>query len=186
MNSTSGESWSKGAGLGTPATPLPQGLYHAFQVVTSPEVNQPIKHTNGSAASEDVQQPATQETAGNAQLEPTYPPSTPPPSVSRARDEIDPQGEQFYSPTAAELYQQSQVISPQAQAASPSAHSPNPQAEEDDPTSRLPPVMQVEKQTVTSNATQSASTNRRKTEAHFACPVPGCGSTFTRRFNLRG
>ncbi|CAA7261695.1 unnamed protein product [Cyclocybe aegerita] len=27
---------------------------------------------------------------------------------------------------------------------------------------------------------------RRRNEAHFVCPVPGCGSTFTRRFNLRG
>ncbi|KII92744.1 hypothetical protein PLICRDRAFT_483543 [Plicaturopsis crispa FD-325 SS-3] len=51
---------------------------------------------------------------------------------------------------------------------------------------RLPPIMQVEKQQVTTTATQAASTSRRKNEAHFMCPVPGCGSTFTRRFNLRG
>lgn len=51
---------------------------------------------------------------------------------------------------------------------------------------RLPPIMQVEKQQVTTSATQLASASRRRNEAHFACPVPGCGSTFTRRFNLRG
>lgn len=51
---------------------------------------------------------------------------------------------------------------------------------------RLPPILQVEKQQVTSSATQIASANRRRNEAHFVCPVPGCGSTFTRRFNLRG
>ncbi|KAG6833526.1 hypothetical protein H0H87_005177 [Tephrocybe sp. NHM501043] len=51
---------------------------------------------------------------------------------------------------------------------------------------RLPPIMQVEKQQVTTSATQLASASRRRNEAHFVCPVPGCGSTFTRRFNLRG
>src|SRR3984957_1549760 len=51
---------------------------------------------------------------------------------------------------------------------------------------RLPPILQVEKQQVTSSATQMASSLRRRNEAHFVCPVPGCGSTFTRRFNLRG
>ncbi|KAJ3969055.1 hypothetical protein EV361DRAFT_373973 [Lentinula raphanica] len=51
---------------------------------------------------------------------------------------------------------------------------------------RLPPILQVEKQQVTTSATQLASASRRRNEANFACPVPGCGSTFTRRFNLRG
>ena len=51
---------------------------------------------------------------------------------------------------------------------------------------RLPPILQVEKQHVTTSATQAASASRRRNEAHFMCPVPGCGSTFTRRFNLRG
>lgn len=51
---------------------------------------------------------------------------------------------------------------------------------------RLPPILQVEKQQVTTSATQAASASRRRNEAHFQCPVPGCGSTFTRRFNLRG
>lgn len=43
-----------------------------------------------------------------------------------------------------------------------------------------PPV-----QTVTTSATQAASASRRKNDAHFVCPVPGCGSHFTRQFNLR-
>ncbi|KAF8331118.1 uncharacterized protein EI90DRAFT_3016550 [Cantharellus anzutake] len=51
---------------------------------------------------------------------------------------------------------------------------------------RLPPIMQVEKHVVTTTATQQASASRRRNDALFKCPVPGCGSTFTRRFNLRG
>ncbi|KAJ7647127.1 hypothetical protein FB45DRAFT_734279, partial [Roridomyces roridus] len=47
---------------------------------------------------------------------------------------------------------------------------------------RLPPILQVEKQQVTTSATQIASASRRRNEAHFVCPVPNCGSTFTRRF----
>lgn len=44
----------------------------------------------------------------------------------------------------------------------------------------------VTKQTVTSERTAGASHRRRKQEANFLCPVPGCGSTFTRSFNLKG
>lgn len=44
----------------------------------------------------------------------------------------------------------------------------------------------VSKQNVTTTATAEASERRRKTDANFACPVPGCGSTFTRHFNLKG
>lgn len=46
--------------------------------------------------------------------------------------------------------------------------------------------IQVTKQTVTSERTAGASHRRRKQEANFLCPVPGCGSTFTRSFNLKG
>lgn len=46
--------------------------------------------------------------------------------------------------------------------------------------------IQVTKQTVTSERTAGASHRRRKQEANFMCPVPGCGSTFTRSFNLKG
>jgi len=38
----------------------------------------------------------------------------------------------------------------------------------------------------TTTVTAEASERRRKTDANFACPVPGCGRTFTRHFNLKG
>lgn len=44
----------------------------------------------------------------------------------------------------------------------------------------------VTKPNVTTTATAEASERRRKTDANFACPVLGCGSTFTRHFNLKG
>ncbi|WWC70257.1 uncharacterized protein I206_104207 [Kwoniella pini CBS 10737] len=44
----------------------------------------------------------------------------------------------------------------------------------------------VAKQKVTSVATEVASTSRRTNSGVFRCPVPGCGSTFTRHFNLKG
>ncbi|KAF8517704.1 hypothetical protein BU17DRAFT_34288, partial [Hysterangium stoloniferum] len=42
------------------------------------------------------------------------------------------------------------------------------------------------KKLVTTKATHDASSARRKNEAGFVCPVEGCGSTFTRSFNLKG
>ncbi|KZT41816.1 hypothetical protein SISSUDRAFT_968381, partial [Sistotremastrum suecicum HHB10207 ss-3] len=39
---------------------------------------------------------------------------------------------------------------------------------------------------VTTRATVQASQVRRTSHAPFTCPVPGCGSTFTRHFNLKG
>ena len=48
------------------------------------------------------------------------------------------------------------------------------------------PASLVSKPNVTTTATAEASERRRKTDANFACPVPGCGSTFTRHFNLKG
>jgi hypothetical protein len=48
------------------------------------------------------------------------------------------------------------------------------------------PQMHVSKPNVTTGRTANASHKRRKQEANFACPVPGCGSTFTRSFNLKG
>jgi len=47
-------------------------------------------------------------------------------------------------------------------------------------------LVTVSKQTVTSERTAGASHRRRKQDANFLCPVPGCGSTFTRSFNLKG
>ncbi|KAG5350526.1 hypothetical protein C0989_010712 [Termitomyces sp. Mn162] len=46
--------------------------------------------------------------------------------------------------------------------------------------------MTVSKPNVTTGRTANASQKRRKQEANFVCPVPGCGSTFTRSFNLKG
>lgn len=86
----------------------------------------------------------------------------------------------YYTPTAAELYNQALA----------STSTPVPDASGHYSSSsgvpRLPPILQVEKKQVTTSATQAASASRRRNEAHFICPVPGCGSTFTRRFNLRG
>ena len=48
----------------------------------------------------------------------------------------------------------------------------------------LPP--QIPKVNVTTGRTANASHRRRKQDANFACTVPGCGSTFTRGFNLKG
>ncbi|KAI5450516.1 hypothetical protein NCC49_002973 [Naganishia albida] len=39
---------------------------------------------------------------------------------------------------------------------------------------------------VTTPATEMASRGRRTSDGLFECPVPGCGSTFTRQFNLKG
>ncbi|TDL19978.1 hypothetical protein BD410DRAFT_726501 [Rickenella mellea] len=50
----------------------------------------------------------------------------------------------------------------------------------------MQPAVQVARQNVTTHATADASQRRRRTEANFVCPVPGCGSTFTRHFNLKG
>jgi hypothetical protein len=44
----------------------------------------------------------------------------------------------------------------------------------------------VARPNVTTSATADASMKRRINDAKFACPVPGCGSTFTRHFNLKG
>ncbi|GLB40533.1 putative zinc finger, C2H2 type [Lyophyllum shimeji] len=47
-------------------------------------------------------------------------------------------------------------------------------------------MVSVSKPNVTTGRTANASQRRRKQEATFVCPVPGCGSTFTRSFNLKG
>jgi hypothetical protein len=46
--------------------------------------------------------------------------------------------------------------------------------------------MPVSRPNVTTTATADASMKRRINDAKFQCPVPGCGSTFTRHFNLKG
>ena len=44
----------------------------------------------------------------------------------------------------------------------------------------------VAKSYVTTGRTANASRIRRKQDANFMCPIPSCGSTFTRSFNLKG
>ncbi|KAF7315502.1 hypothetical protein MIND_00065500 [Mycena indigotica] len=100
----------------------------------------------------------------------------------------EPPPSQYYHPTAAELYQSTQhgpPASPGADALLPGGPGLNHYPSVNGALS-LPRILQVEKQQVTTSATQLASASRRRNEAHFICPVPGCGSTFTRRFNLRG
>ncbi|KAJ7607030.1 hypothetical protein DFH06DRAFT_924515, partial [Mycena polygramma] len=41
-------------------------------------------------------------------------------------------------------------------------------------------------QNMTTMGTSKVSQNRRTQEASFLCPVPGCGSAFTRSSNLKG
>ena len=48
------------------------------------------------------------------------------------------------------------------------------------------PAAIVARPNVTTSATADASMKRRINDAKFVCPVPGCGSTFTRHFNLKG
>lgn len=98
----------------------------------------------------------------------------------------------FVAQTAAEIYNRSREVSaaPSSTSGEPSSHQPGGAGANHYPSSggvpRLPPILQVERLQVTTSATQMASASRRRNEAHFVCPVPGCGSTFTRRFNLRG
>ncbi|THH17909.1 hypothetical protein EW146_g3007 [Bondarzewia mesenterica] len=54
------------------------------------------------------------------------------------------------------------------------------------PGSRVSTPLPVAKPNVTTTATADASMKRRINEAKFVCDVPGCGSTFTRHFNLKG
>ncbi|KAG2015390.1 zinc finger and SCAN domain-containing protein 5, variant 2 [Coprinopsis cinerea AmutBmut pab1-1] len=116
---------------------------------------------------------------------------SPPPPGGQAPPKRSPKSSSdlFLAPNAAELYNHAQGLgltnnppNPDAAMTGPGAnHYPSANG-----VTRLPPILQVEKQQVTTSATQMASASRRRNEAHFQCPVPGCGSTFTRRFNLRG
>ncbi|KAJ6499062.1 hypothetical protein C8R45DRAFT_980946 [Mycena sanguinolenta] len=111
----------------------------------------------------------------------------PPQEPGQPHPEAPPEA-QYYQPSAAELYARSGAAAPPPLGAETDVpggpgvnHYPSANG-----VPRLPPILQVEKQQVTTSATQAASASRRRNEAHFVCPVPGCGSTFTRRFNLRG
>ena len=96
----------------------------------------------------------------------------------------------FVAQTAAEIYNRSREVSAAPSPTSAESSQSGGAGANHYPSSggvpRLPPILQVERLQVTTSATQMASASRRRNEAHFVCPVPGCGSTFTRRFNLRG
>ncbi|OSD06852.1 hypothetical protein PYCCODRAFT_1422403 [Trametes coccinea BRFM310] len=134
------------------------------------------------------QLPPPSSLAGPSVSSSTYPPPAPR-TMPRTGDEAQ------RAPQAALLYAQSQQLPPiqsstipappRSRSSSLLAASTYQQSSSSN-VPRLPPIMQVEKQQVTTSATQAASASRRRNEANFVCPVPGCGSTFTRRFNLRG
>ncbi|KAI0268775.1 hypothetical protein BC834DRAFT_952113 [Gloeopeniophorella convolvens] len=97
--------------------------------------------------------------------------------------------EAYYAPAPAALFSHAQTLpsaSPPPLSAVSTVSSPTASPATPGTVCRLPPIFQVERQQVTTSATQAASASRRRNEANFLCPVPGCGSTFTRRFNLRG
>ncbi|KAF8973115.1 hypothetical protein BDZ97DRAFT_1779479 [Flammula alnicola] len=141
--------------------------------------------------------------------------STIPQPIMNNQQRHSPKPDAYYPPNALQLYTQAQQPQQQQPQQPQHAPQPQPQSQTSTPSSptmaaaasaestatggaganhypsstgvpRLPPILQVEKQQVTTSATQLASASRRRNEAHFVCPVPGCGSTFTRRFNLRG
>ncbi|KAF8210543.1 hypothetical protein K438DRAFT_1904012 [Mycena galopus ATCC 62051] len=103
------------------------------------------------------------------------------PNVGPATHPSGPEYAQYYQPSAAELYARSQQGPPPPGSEGADGMPPGGPG-----VNHYPSANGVEKQQVTTSATQLASQSRRRNEAHFVCPVPGCGSTFTRRFNLRG
>lgn len=121
-----------------------------------------------------------------------FPAHSPDPSGTHtvANDHRSPKQEPYYPTNGSELYNHNQEGAPPPSPGQDTLSSQGGAGANHYPSStggrRLPPIMQVEKQQVTTSATQLASASRRRNEAHFVCPVPGCGSTFTRRFNLRG
>lgn len=149
-------------------------------------------HTATSSSYGQAPQGAPYPPPAAAPSAPTPAPAAPATSSisSRRRDgRASPKPESYYAPNAAELYNHAQMISNSPSPGPEGSGSSQGGAGRDHyPSSvpRLPPILQVEKQQVTTSATQAASASRRRNEAHFVCPVPGCGSTFTRRFNLRG
>ena len=147
----------------------------------------PIASSN-QQQQQQQQLPPPSQLAGPSMTSAQFPP---PPTASRRSNE-----DAQRAPQAAMLYAQSQQlppiqanqggIAPATRGRSSSVIAAASSFTQSANVPRLPPIMQVEKQQVTTSATQAASASRRRNEANFVCPVPGCGSTFTRRFNLRG
>lgn len=146
-----------------PSPPLPQPAPQGWQSARSASVSS-LQHSSGSL-----------QMASSASIMP--------PASGRRETRRSPQGEAERAPQAAILYEQSRIL---PHGSLPSRGGSLSSAAYGSSSTRLPPILQVEKQTVTTSATQAASASRRRNEANFQCPVPGCGSTFTRRFNLRG
>ncbi|KAK2464246.1 hypothetical protein APHAL10511_003703 [Amanita phalloides] len=121
-----------------------------------------------------------------------FPPPPPGSDLTVAPSLHDPKQDIFVSQGTTEIYTRSREVSvaPSPTSGELNGHQPGGAGANHYPSSggvpRLPPILQVERLQVTTSATQMASASRRRNEAHFLCPVPGCGSTFTRRFNLRG
>jgi len=153
--------------------PLPQGI----------PTEGPASHPQGPP------QPYQVQYSPSEQPHQQLPPSAPLPPIMNSVPK-----QEFYVPNPNHLFPQVQSSatppSPSADPQQASSSSSGGAGANHYPSStgvpRLPPILQVEKQQVTTSATQLASASRRRNEAHFVCPVPGCGSTFTRRFNLRG
>lgn len=125
------------------------------------------------------QQPQSQHSS------PASSPAKPPVRTSPLAHPQNVHSDVYYAPNAAMLYNHANALAA-AQAQGQNGGAPSDLYAGGSTPPRLPPILQVEKQQVTTSATQAASASRRRNEAHFVCPVPGCGSTFTRRFNLRG
>lgn len=155
--------------------PIPQGI----------PTEGPLSHPDGPPPRDSpYEQPYTQPSSSTSIL--------PQPTLPMPPQPQSPKLDSFFVPTTPEIFNQAQ------QQSDPSSSTPTAESSVTQggaganhyPSSsgvpRLPPILQVEKQQVTTSATQLASASRRRNEAHFVCPVPGCGSTFTRRFNLRG
>ena len=155
--------------------PIPQGI----------PTEGPVSHPDGPPPRDSpYEQPYTQPSSSTS-----IPPQ---PTMPMPPQPQSPKLDAFFVPTTPELFnpaQQQPDPSSSTPTAEPSVAQGGAGANHYPSSSgvpRLPPILQVEKQQVTTSATQLASASRRRNEAHFVCPVPGCGSTFTRRFNLRG
>lgn len=146
-------------------------------------------------AQHDIAQPSPPPPIDNAALDPALADSIPPPMQYSPQVMPNPPS----APASAQQLSQSGTLPPMQHPSgsasppppqyiatgAPASGAPSADGEWGD-VPRLPPILQVEKQHVTTTATQAASASRRRNDAQFKCPVPGCGSTFTRRFNLRG
>ena len=148
--------------------PIPQGI----------PTEGPVSHPDGPPPRDNpYEQPCTQPSSSS--IPPPMPPQLQSPKLDAffSTPELFSQAQQLPDPSSSTPTAEPSV----AQGGAGANHYPSSSG-----VPRLPPILQVEKQQVTTSATQLASASRRRNEAHFVCPVPGCGSTFTRRFNLRG